>query len=285
MQFYKGLLHFIQIFVVLVVLPRVADFVSQLGPADSTLHNLIRFAFAATLGLGTIATAYFSDETQPPEYDDEPQSPKERRRREREAVYYTAMLQAAPYARGAMYLFAFLDGSFNLAEAVRGASANGLFDVETNGGWAYLYMLATILFGVAPTIMALVLSRVSSMVDRIPSGYERPVSRKEFDLLRTVMGNLGLKEYRSSDAAVLLSAANEPENELLLPERTVRRSENIKTNGYHETAERIFAYCETIWQNESRVPGPTEVAQNLEVSKGYAHKVIGDWRLQKESDG
>ena len=59
MKFYRFLLRFIQIFVVLVVLPRVADFVGNLGynQAGFDLHDLIRFAFAATLGLGTVATS------------------------------------------------------------------------------------------------------------------------------------------------------------------------------------------------------------------------------------
>ena len=110
MKLYKFLLRFIQIFVVLVVLPRVASFVGLLGNnvAGPDFHDLIRFAFAATLGLGTISTAYFSDETEPPDYDDEPTNPRERKRREREAVYYASMINAAPYARRAMFLFAFL---------------------------------------------------------------------------------------------------------------------------------------------------------------------------------
>ncbi len=208
MKFYKFLLRFIQIFVVLVVLPRVASFVGLLGNNQTGLdfHDLIRFAFAATLGLGTISTAYFSDETEPPDYDEEPANPRERRRREREAVYYASMINAAPYARRAMFLFAFLDGSFNLADAMFGASSTGLLDPALHGPLIYVYGTATFLFGVAPTILAIVLAKVISMVDRIPEDYERPASRKEMDVLRTIMGNLGLREYRAGEAAELYHA-------------------------------------------------------------------------------
>jgi len=286
MKFYKGLLHFIQIFVVLVVLPRVADFVGQLGPVNVGLdfHDLIRFAFAATLGLGTVGTAYFSDETQPPQYDDEPANPRERRRREREAAYYATMLQAVPYARRAMWLFAILDGSFNLAEAVRGAAQNGLFDVERLGNFLVgIYGSAAVLFGIAPTVLAIVLSRVISMVDRIPEDYERPISKKEFDILRTIMGNLGLKEYRSGDAALLLSGAlSAEEGAVRSPARSTneRRTSGLLNNGRHEQRDRIYAYINQIWEAVQHTPGTTEISHNCTVAKSYAHEVLQQWRNQ-----
>ena len=54
MKFYKFLPRFIQIFVVLVVLPRVANFVGLLGApsAGFNIHELIRFPFAAHWVLG-----------------------------------------------------------------------------------------------------------------------------------------------------------------------------------------------------------------------------------------
>jgi hypothetical protein len=243
-KFYRNLLRFIQIFVVLVVLPRVADFVGQLGPNAVGLdfHDVIRYAFAATLGLGTVATSYFSNETQPPEYDDEPTNPRERKRREREAVYYTTMLAAAPYARTAMWLLAVLDGAFNLADATMGAAGNGLLD--PNLGFLYfVYLTGTILFGLSPTILAIVLSRVNSMVDRIPEDYERPASRREFDILRTVMGNLGLREYTSENIAAVL-----PSSTRYLPNGIERspneRRRNQPSNGVPrgDQADRIVAY-------------------------------------------
>lgn len=162
MKFYKALLKFIQIFVVCVVLQRVASFVGLLGnnPAELDFHDLIRFAFAASLGLGTIATAYFSDDSDPPEYDDEPHNPRERKRREREAVYYATMKSAAPYARRAMWLVASLDGTFNLADAFYGASLTGLLNPQIHGNAIYLYGGATMAFGLSPTILAMYLSKV-----------------------------------------------------------------------------------------------------------------------------
>jgi hypothetical protein len=248
-KFYRNLLRFIQIFVVLVVLPRVADFVGQLGPNSVGLdfHDVIRYAFAATLGLGTVATSYFSNETQPPEYDDEPTNPRERKRREREAVYYTTMLAAAPYARTAMWLLAVLDGTFNLADATMGAANNGLLNPSL--GLLYVvYLVGTILFGLSPTILAIVLSRVNSMVDRIPEDYERPASRKEFDILRTVMGNLGLREYTPENmVAVLPSSAR---SDRYLPNVTEQEPNEYRTNEppnsvpKGDQADRITAYLD-----------------------------------------
>jgi len=283
-KFYKGLLHFIQIFVVLVVLPRVADFVGYLGNSQQgfDFHDLIRFAFAATLGLGTIGTAYFSDETPAPEYDDEPANPRERKRREREAVYYATMLQAVPYARRAMWLFALLDGSFNLAEAVRGASASGLFDVESHGVWTYLYIGATLLFGVAPTALAIVLSRVISMVDRIPEDYQKPLGRKDLDWVRTIMGNLGIREYRAEHQILSLEERTSEPAPVRSPVRTPgeRRTSGLKNNGQYAKREAIYTYAQRVMVNEGRMPGPSEVSRELGVAKGYASEVLADMRNQ-----
>lgn len=264
MKFYKRLLKFIPIFVVLVVLPRVADFVGKMSP-EGGIHTLIRFAFAASLGLGTITTAYFSSGAEPPDYDDEPNNPRERRRREREAAYYSTMLTAAPYARNAMWLFAILDGLFNLADAMMSASANGLFDVETHGSLTYLYIAGTVIFGIAPTILAIALTRLISLVDRIPEDYEKPMTKKEFDWMRTVMGNLGLREYRSGQAAELLSEntrSEQPNNEQYSEPVYVRRTTEHRTG---MQTERIRQYLEA--NSNGSVPGVTEIRDALEEPK------------------
>ena len=272
MKFYKFLLRFIPIFIVLVVLPRVASFVGLIGnnAPGFDLHDIIRFAFAASLGLGTIATAYFSDETEPPEYDDEPNNARERKRREREAIYFAAMLNAAPYARGAMILFAFLDGTFNLADAFYGATGSGLLDPTMHGQIeVYLYGAATFLFGVSPTILAIVLSRVNSMVDRIPVDYERPANKRQVDLLRTVMGNLGLQEFRYSDAERLTSPADHN-----LPDRSNR------TNGHGQT-ERIIAYLDARYANDPTefptIPEIQEALQPNPPAKSTVSEVRSRW--------
>ena len=239
MKFYKILLKLIQIAVVLVVLPRVSEFVGQLGP-PTPMHDVIRVAFALTLGLGTISTSYFANDQPPPEYDDEPPNPRERKRREREAVFFATMLNAAPAARKAMILFAFLDGTFNLADAVRGAYQNGMFDVAQQGqALTSLYLFATVLFGLAPTILAMMLSYVISLVDRIPMDYERPpTNKREIDWVRTVMGNLGFREFRAGEALAV------PDRRPILPpriERPITRSPG-RPNG--EQQARIFAYLD-----------------------------------------
>ena len=104
---------------------------------------------------------------------------------------------------------------------------------------------ATFLFGVAPTVLAIVLAKVISMVDRIPEDYERPTSRREMDLMRTIMGNLGLREYKAGDAAELYSSRQKA-----LPERTIRQ------------ADRIYAYLEQHY-TEDRVPTIPEIQMGL----------------------
>lgn len=267
MKFYRFLLRFIQIFVVLVVLPRVASFVGNLGnnQAGFDLHDLIRFAFAASLGLGTVATSYFSNDTQAPEYEDEPTNRREQRRREREAIYYATMLAAAPYARGAMWLFAILDGSFNMADAFMGASAAGILDVANQGMFLVgIYGTATFLFGVSPTVLAIVLSKVVSMVDRIPDDYERPATKKQMDILRTVLGNLGLQEYGSSNVAALTNGQH------ALPEPSVERS-TVRPDELPvgEQSERVYRYLNSyVTQHEitnpDQLPGPTAIQNVLD---------------------
>jgi hypothetical protein len=234
MSLYRGLLKFIQIFVVLVVLPRVASFLAQLGgnPNGFDIHDVIRFAFAATLGLGTIATAYFSEHVDPPEYDDEPSNPREAKRREREAVYFVTMNNAVPVARVAMLVFAFLDGTFNTADAFYGASQTGLLN-PSNGYLAYLYASATFLFGISPTVLSIMLARVISSVDRIPHGFEKPAGRNQIDLLATILGNAGFRTYTRSAAANLLTSEDRT------PEQPVRRTPNTEQRTVRQLPERV----------------------------------------------
>jgi hypothetical protein len=248
MRFYRWLLRFIQILVVLVVLPRVASFLGLLT-ADTgfSIHTIIRFAFAATLGLGTIATAYFSEHIDPPEYDEEPSNPREQKRREREAIYFATMNNAAPVARMAMLFFALLDGTFNCADAFYGASKSGLLDSTVNGSLVYVYGAAVFLFGVSPTLLSIVLARVITSVDRIPIGFDKPAGKHQIDLLATIMGNAGLKAYTRSDAAHLLTSedaerlpANTPgPNGVRRTANNVRRIPN--GNGYDQRT-RIVEY-------------------------------------------
>lgn len=290
MKFYKTLLRAIQIAVICVVLPRVASFVGKLGPGvpGFDVHDIISVAFAVTLGIGTVATAYFSNETRAPEYDDEPSSPRERRRREKEVVYYTAMFKVAPYARTAMWIFAFLDSMFNLAEAFFGAYANGLFDVAKYGQFTVgIYVFATFVYGISPTLLAIFLSRVIAMVDRVPEGYEKP--KRGIDVTRTVMGNLGLREYKYTEAESIEPRTNTERTQThRTPNVAVPTNgrtptdgrENLINAGSTEVRDRIVEYIQATWANETRVPGPTETSEALGVSKSYASTVITEWRNQ-----
>ena len=249
--------------------------------AGFDFHDIIRFAFAATLGLGTISTAYFSDETEPPEYDEEPANPRERKRREREAVYFASMQNAAPHARRAMWLFAFLDGTFNLADAAFGASSTGLLDMALHGKLVYIYGGATFLFGVAPTILAIVLSKVISMVDRIPEDYERPASRRQMDLLRTIMGNLGLRRVHGRRGGRSLRFA-EPNS------RTEPRLPAPHRNGggVGEQAARIYEYMD-IFCNPSHIPTLMEIRDALDdpkPSKSTISVARNEWLQRHRSE-
>jgi len=234
MRFYRWLLRFIQILVVLVVLPRVASFLGLLT-ADTGfgVHTVIRFAFAATLGLGTIATAYFSEHIDPPEYDEEPSNPREQKRREREAIYFATMNNAAPIARMAMLFFAFLDGTFNTADAFFGASQSGLLDPAINGNLIYVYGAAVFLFGVSPTLLSIVLARVITSVDRIPIGFEKPAGRNQIDLMATILGNMGMRAYTRSAAANLLTSEDRTS------EQDIRRTPNSDRRTVRQLPERV----------------------------------------------
>lgn len=224
---YRSLLRFVQIAIVLVVLPRVASFVASLGNNGPgvDLHDIIAVAFAIVLGVGTFGSAYFSDNSVAPEYPDDPTSRREELRRIRERAYYATMLQAEPYARRSMILFAVLDGMFNLADALTGAAAAGrltlVSDVGTLEGWllntpVIVYGIAVVLFGLSPTILSIYLARLNSMVDRIPTDYERPKNHREIDWGRTLLGALGIDERRASN--------NQAQNAPKAPQGSTRAS-------------------------------------------------------------
>ena len=259
MKFYKWLLRFVQLAVVLVVLPRVASFVGLLGYNNEgfDIHDLIRFSFAGLLGLGTIATAYFSENVEPPEYEDEPNNIREQKRREKEAVYFASMNNAAPFAMRALIVFAFLDGTFNLADAMYGANLTGILD-PNQGPLYYVYLGATFFFGISPTFLSIMLARLISATDRIPEGFEKTANRKQFDIMRTVMGNLGLKEYSATDTSKLLTGgSNATEQRDARTERIVSYS----PNGNGEQAERITEYLSSQQWNE--IPSISQIQEAL----------------------
>jgi hypothetical protein len=57
-----------------------------------------------------------------------------------------------------------------------------------------------------------------------------------------------------------------------------RAKSNLKNAGSNEQRNRILAYIEEVFSQDEIVPGPTEIAANLGVSKGYAHQVLQEWR-------
>lgn len=281
MSFYKGLLRFVQLGVVLVVLPRVASFLALLGGEEGfDIHDLIRVAFAAVLGLGVMATSYFSEQVQAPEYDDEPNNPRERKRREREAVYFASMNNAAPIARRAMWVFAFLDGTFNLADAFYGASASGIIDPAVQGPvLTAIYAFAVFIFGIAPTLLAIVLSRVISVVDRIPKGFEKTATAAQVDWTYTILKNMGVSTISKSQAANLLRSEDDVRS---LPEPNSERTANVtRTNGEHRTGEqraRIRAYLEANGVDASY----REMQERFEDPKpsiSTISEVVNEWKV------
>lgn len=206
MPFYKFLLRFVQVAVVLIVLPRVASFIALLGGQEGfDIHDVIRWSFAAALGLGVMATSYFSEHQDPPEYEEEAPNPREKKRREREEVYFKAMNNVARFAGFATLVFAVLDGTFNLADALYGARQSGILD-PVKQGWvlAVFFGFVTIVFGVSPTVLSIVLGRVISAVDRVPKGFEKTPEAARIDLLYTVLSTLGIKLYSHGQSANLL---------------------------------------------------------------------------------
>jgi hypothetical protein len=219
------------------------------------VHDFISIAFAATLGLGTISASYFTRDEDPPIYKEEPQNTREKRRREREAVYYATMKNAVSAARAATFAFAFMDGIFNLADALKGATETGLLDAS-NGPVRYAYLMAIVLFGIGPTLLAVVISWTNSLVDRIPDDYSRHTSRKEMDLLRTFMGNLGLREYSSGDISALLDRTDEQEEE----DEPVRRTR--RTEPRSEAGQAILEYLQEN-STATHVPSTMEIVEAL----------------------
>lgn len=285
MTFYRRLLKIVQIFVILVVLPRVASFLALLGgqPGQLDAHDIIRWAFALALGSGVVATSYFSEELQVPEYDDEPQPSNRReiKRREREAAYFAAMNNIVPKARRALWVFAFLDGSFNLGDAVYSANQNGLFDPARNGYWVILYGIVTITFGISPTLLSAVLSRVISATDRVPT-----------------LEDLG--KPRTSEP--VFAAAREP-NRIETTERPlleVRRTPNSErtanlerrpSNGNGQPGEqssRIIHYLDMVYEQTGTLPSYSQIQAALGdpiPSKSTLSATVNRWKEERAMQG
>lgn len=269
MKFFKRSLRLVPILIILIVLPRVSNFVRSMSPAQDGIdvHDLISVAFALTLGLGTVASSYFTRDEDPPDYDDEPTNPRERRRREREMAYYATMKNAVPAARVATVFFGVFDGAFNLADAVAGATEVGLLDI---GGWrGTVNAIAVVMFGLGPTILAIVSAWVNSLIDRIPEDFEKPITKKEIDWMRTFMGNLGLQEYNAQN---FLEDTNRTQRTFDEQETNVReRSEDI--------SERVMQYLDEHSTNDF-VPGPAQIIRDLNLrptQKSSVHGITQRW--------
>lgn len=276
MTFYRRLLKIVQIFVILVVLPRVASFLALLGgqPGQLDAHDIIRWAFALALGSGVVATSYFSEELQVPEYDDEPQpnNRREIKRREREAAYFAAMNNIVPKARRALWVFAFLDGSFNLGDAVYSANQNGLFDPARNGYWVILYVIVTITFGISPTVLSAVLSRVISATDRVPT-----------------LEDLG--KPRTNEPVFV--TAREP-NRIETTERPLigERTANIRTPNKSgppgEQSGRIIHYLDMVYEQTGTLPSYSQIQAALGdpiPSKSTLSAAVNRWKDERAMQG
>jgi len=263
MKFFKILQRVLPIFLILIVLPRVSSFVRTMSPQTPgpDVHDLISIMFALSLGVGTITSSYFSRNEDPPDYDDEPSSPKERRRRERELAYYATSKNAVVPARIAMLFFATFDGVFNLADAIYGASEVGLLDVPGAEGLAYKAAVA--IFGLAPTVLAIVLSWTIAMVDRIPEDYERPITKKEIDWVRTIMGNMGLTEFNFRNLT-----------------GDVRDEQpNVRYEQPANVSEAVEEYLNSLPAG-TEIPGPTEIVRALGLrptQKSTVHGIVKRW--------
>jgi len=286
LNFYRYLLRFVQISVVLVVLPRVASFLGLLGntPGQLDIHDLIRWSFAIALGFGVVATSYFSQTVQVPEYEEDP-SPNNRReikRREKEAAYFAAVNNVVPVARGALLVFAFLDGTFNLGDALYGANANGLFDAAMHGvALVAVYVIVTIVFGIAPTLLSVVLTRVIAAVDKIPTELEnsQPV--------RNVLTSEQIERQAFGERTVN-SVRQLPNTEQGSPEQrtpnTIRQNIERRTaNG--EQANRVTEYLSEHYDRTGSVPSISTVINALDEPKPSRSTVSVATNLWKEQVG
>jgi len=278
LNFYRYLLRFVQIFVVLVVLPRVASFLGLLGNTQGQLdiHDLIRWSFAIALGFGVVATSYFSQTAQVPEYEEEPNpgNRKEIRRREKEAAYFAAVNSVVPVARRALLVFALLDGTFNLGDALYGANANGLFDTNTHGqALVAIYVIVTIVFGIAPTTLSMVLTRVIAAVDKIPTELEngQPV--------RNVLTSEQI-EYRLANT---VRSNTEPNTEHRIPNTVRQNIERRTANGGQ--ANRITEYLSEHYGRTGMVPSINTVVNALDDPKPSRSTVSTVTNLWKEQVG
>ena len=75
-----------------------------------------------------------------------------------------------------------------------------------------------------------------------------------------------------NDASV--RSANEPANEQVRQSNGERKERTIGTN----VRSAIGSYLSTIWMNEQRVAGATEISEQVGCSKGFASDVTKEWK-------
>lgn len=62
------------------------------------------------------------------------------------------------------------------------------------------------------------------------------------------------------------------------PEPTNERKNQRPNERPNEVKERAFKWIAKKYSEKKTVPGPTELAAALNMSKGYAHQVIDEWK-------
>jgi len=151
-----------------------------------------------------------------------------------------------------------------------GVSAKGLGLNIAWIPWLMLYALgigATIIAAVSGDIIGVTLARLANLRTSIVD---------QFRVDQLVYDERMLKAWNASDERKI---ARHEIREAVLPVRPRRTNEprtNVRTANVSDVANSISDYL-AAHSTREYVPGPSEIAHSLGVSKGYAHKVRVDW--------
>ena len=122
-----------------------------------------------------------------------------------------------------------------------------------------------------------------TMIDRELAATELEVKNKEYE------DDLLASWTRSPERAIVTSDMRIAEQEAraklrsVPTERRTNSEQNLLNNGSNEVALKISEFLRATFESEGRVPGPTEIHNELGVSKSYAKEVRDEWTANNAS--
>lgn len=271
----RFLLRTLGLYFILVAMPRVAIFSNRFtvpGPEGWLFnpYDALGILFAIGLGLSIYTFSYFAslNAVKDDEWEDEIppgdmtlQQRAAKRRRDRKLRDRETASKRALYAA---YLFAAIDGLFNLAEVSSVAIISGAInDIFSPVGNDVISLIAVWVFALVPTFASFIAGWVTAAVDKIP---EKPVSRTSVrGIIKTwVAGTQKIREITPKK----------------LPETTKKLPETGK-NG--KNTSKYPAFLWTVGngtRDETDIPG---LAQKLGVSTRTVYRYFD--KLEEERDG